>query len=563
MTESACQLLRLRKQKTIARTTGVGAETVVVKQFVKFNLASQFEAGFELRSQAYVMPSLNNYCTGPVDRNKLPSLAEFSLADPDFGRNDPIDLLIGGDLYGDILLPQQKKFDKGIFLQLTHFGWIVSGPTSEISYAHSVNINLCSLDTQLGAFCEKEELVESRNLTCEEIVCEDFFKKNYTHGFDGRYSVALPVRSQILGKSPPAVRHSDFSALNRLKQVENKFSEEQNFASKYRKSVDEYESFEHNVNIGPYPQCVKHSGYFLPHHGVARESSFDARSRLLPSSSLNDELFHGPALQDDLPAIINRWRRFKIGFSSDREKMFHQIPVVDSHQHHQQILWRNSDSDSCVDKRHTVTYGTSLAPYLSIDVLFQQAEDETYPEACKILRTDTTVDGIHSGADSTAIFIQKQLAQLLSAGGLKLRKWTSNSPEIMSHTPAVVHIKVLSGNGEGVINLLQYKTKIAPLKILSVPNLELCGAPLPVKLMNKVQQMLNLNISNVYYWTDRIAVLCWLRGESFRWRIFIEMDEVQRHPNISQWHYLSTHDNPANGASHGISSAELVQRSLW
>ncbi|XP_073811742.1 uncharacterized protein [Musca autumnalis] len=344
------------------------------------------------------MPTLNNYCTGPVDKNKLPSLTEFSLSDPDFDKNDPIDLLIGGDLYEDILLPQQKKFDKGIFLQLTHFGWIVSGPTSEISYAHSVNINLCSLDTQLGAFWEQEELGESRHFTSEDIACEDFFKKNCTHGSDGRYTVALPFRTQILGKSPPAFSHSDYSALNRLKQIVNKFANEQSFAPDYKNFMDEYESLGHMENIGPYPQCVKPSGYFLPPHGVARESSFDARSRLLPSLSLNEELFPGPALQNDLPAIINRWRRFKTGFSSDREKLFHQIPVVDSHKHHQLILWRNSDSDSCVDKRHTVTYGTSLAPYLSIEVLLQLAEDETYPEACKILRTDTTVDGINSGA---------------------------------------------------------------------------------------------------------------------------------------------------------------------
>ncbi|XP_061394008.1 uncharacterized protein LOC133329549, partial [Musca vetustissima] len=344
ITESASQLLRLKKYNTFARITGVGGDTIIVRKFVKFNLASHFESDFELESQAYVMPSLNNYCAGPVDRQKLPQLNEFELADPDFDKNDKIDLLIGGDLYGDILLPQQKKFEKGIFLQLTHFGWIVSGPTAEISYSKGVNINLCSLDTQLKAFWEQEELIESRKLTHEEISCEDFFKNNYTRGSDGRYTVALPFRSQIIGKSPPVFSHSDFSALKRLKQVESKFSKDPNFAYEYKKFMDEYESLGHMEKIGPYPHSIQHYGYFLPHHGVVRESSsttklrvvFDGSSKRLPSSSLNEELFSGPALQNDLPTIINRWRRFKIGFRSDLEKMFRQIKVVESHQHYQQ-----------------------------------------------------------------------------------------------------------------------------------------------------------------------------------------------------------------------------------
>ncbi|XP_073814295.1 uncharacterized protein [Musca autumnalis] len=268
ITEGASKLLRLHKHKTFARITGVSGETVVVKQYVKFSLTSHYEAGFEIRSQAYVIPSLNNYCSGPVDRQTLPSFAEFTLADPDFDKNDPIDLLIGGDLYGDILLPQQKKFDKGILLQLTHFGWIVSGPTSEISYAQTVNINLCSLNAQFKASWEQDKSIESRKLTSEKIACEEIFKKNCTPGYEGSFIIALPIRSQILDHSSPVFSHSNFSA---LKQIENKFAKDPNLVSEYKKFT-----------------------------------VFDGSSKSHHSSSLTDELFPGPALHNHFTIIINR-----------------------------------------------------------------------------------------------------------------------------------------------------------------------------------------------------------------------------------------------------------------
>ncbi|XP_073827806.1 uncharacterized protein [Musca autumnalis] len=150
---------------------------------------------------------------------------------------------------------------------------------------------MCSVDTQLKAFWEQEELLESRTLTTEETACEQFFKKNCYRSPDGRYTFALPFRSQILGKSPPTFCHSDFSALKRLKQVESKFVKEPNFASEYRKFMDEYESLGHMVNMGPYPQSIQPYGYFLPHHGVIRESSSTTKLRVVFDGSSKSPSF--------------------------------------------------------------------------------------------------------------------------------------------------------------------------------------------------------------------------------------------------------------------------------
>ena len=137
----------------------------------------------------------------------------------------------------------------------------------------------------------------------------------------------------------------------------------------------EYENLGHMTKFGRYPENIRHNSYFLPHHGVLKESStttklrvvFDGSCHLNNYKSLNEELCPGPALQNDLPGIITQWRRHRIAFSADIEKMFRQIDVYPEHRKFQQILWRHELNDEIsIYELNTVTYGTTSAPYLSI-----------------------------------------------------------------------------------------------------------------------------------------------------------------------------------------------------
>ncbi|XP_059226530.1 uncharacterized protein LOC131998179 isoform X3 [Stomoxys calcitrans] len=209
--------------------------------------------------------------------------------------------------------------------------------------------------------------------------------------------------------------------------------------------MSEYEHLGHMEKVGRYPQDLPPNIYFLPHHGVLRESStttklrvvFDGSSRVPPQPSLNDELASGPPLQNDLPTIIIRWRRFKISFTADLEKMFRQINVCNDHQLYQCILWRDPNTnDLNIYKLKTVTYGTTSAPFLAIRVLKQIAEDgrSEFPLACKVIESDTYVDDVISGCDSVteAIKLAHELVLLLAKSGFTLRKWSSNSTELLN-----------------------------------------------------------------------------------------------------------------------------------
>ncbi|KAG5896587.1 hypothetical protein JTB14_024397 [Gonioctena quinquepunctata] len=120
--------------------------------------------------------------------------------------------------------------------------------------------------------------------------------------------------------------------------------------------------------------------------------------------------------------------------------MFRQILESSDHCDYQRILWRfNPDSPIQDYRLNTITYGLGPSPFLSNRTLLQLAHDECapYPQAARVLREDTYIDDICTGASSldNALCLQSQLISLMKKGHFELRKWSSNHPALLSHLP--------------------------------------------------------------------------------------------------------------------------------
>ena len=109
------------------------------------------------------------------------------------------------------------------------------------------------------------------------------------------------------------------------------------------------------------------------------------------------------------------------------------------------------------------------------------------------------------------------------------------------------------------------KTRVTPIKSLSIPRLELCGATLLAKLLTSVRKALSVLLDQVYAWSDSTIVLSWLDGSSRRFKTFVgnRLSSILHELPPATWHHVPTAYNPADCASRGLSPRELANHTLW
>lgn len=86
---------------------------------------------------------------------------------------------------------------------------------------------------------------------------------------------------------------------------------------------------------------------------------------------------------------------------------------------------------------------------------------------------------------------------------------------------AVVFIRVEDDNGFVQVSMVTAKTRVAPIKIMTIPRLELCAAVLLANLLHQTQKSLELSNVNTFAWSDSKIVLAWLKGSPSKWNAFV------------------------------------------
>lgn len=415
------------------------------------NIKSRLNA-FETSLQFFVMQ--NVACTLPTvypDENTMKVINSKEYADPDVCSMRKIDMIVGTQVFFRLLcIGQIRPTGTNAIWQKTVFGWILSGHVTSINPMHCLSATTSIIDPiqeQVQKFWELEEVVRSplnQVLSMEEKRCEEHFRNTYRRGDNGRFILELPFKENVnqLGESR-------VMAEKRFYTMEQKLEGNRELKDEYVRFMREYIKLGHMaVNMEVNEHRKEQCQLFLPHHAVIRQDSlttkvrvvFDASSKTSTSVSLNDTLMVGPTIQDELRAILLRFRIHAVVMTADIEKMYRQILISPEFQSYQQILWRENRNEPLLSyKLKTVTYGTSAAPFMAIRTLQQLAECEkmNYEEASRIAKRDFYVDDLLTGAASLeeAIELQDSMVRMCEKGGFVLRKWCSNRGQLLESVP--------------------------------------------------------------------------------------------------------------------------------
>ena len=130
---------------------------------------------------------------------------------------------------------------------------------------------------------------------------------------------------------------------------------------------------------------------------------------------------------------------------------------------------------------------------------------------------------------------------------------------------AVIYLRATYTAYPPTVTLVSVKTKVAPLKRLTIPRLELCGTQLLAKLANAARKALNISTDQTTLWADSTIVLHWLDGSPRRYKAFVgnRISHILELFLAHTWKYVPTACNPAGCASRGLLPQELVDHSLW
>lgn len=720
--ESLVQRLGLRRKSARLPLIGVGgARSRFTRGYTTLTVASLLGDVCLHEISVLILPELSRHRprTFPEER-EWHHLRDLPLADPWFQRSDPVELLLGSDVYNKILRCGVRLGDPNApVAQETCLGWILNGGIEEnVDHSEAASeercIHHCAVDKDLVSlltkFWEQEEISVIIPAKSSDEECERHFLQTFRRTAEGRFEVRLPF------KTTPELGDSRRVASRTLAAMQRKFARSAEFRTAYQQFMAEYESLNHMTRVAASCEnLVGGAAFYLPHHGVWKETSTTTKLRVVfngsmkteSGKSLNDFLYTEPNLLPPLAEVLLRWRRHAVAFIADVEKMYRQIRVHSDDWRWQRILWSSRQDEAPQEfQLCTVTYGLACAPYLAIRCIHQLAVEESakFPAAASIIRRDVYVDDVLSGASTLdeARTLQRELYDLLMAGGFPLRKWASNFKELLSgiasvdpgvarswnsssqhsvlgidwlpfldcfkvtvtegpsssraskravlsetaqlfdplgwlspvtivakiliqtlwllkidwDTPlppreeqqwsqfvlelpalnsieiprwlgwlpssrlvelhgfadaserayaAVLYVRVVSASGDSSSTLVTAKTKVAPLKQVSIPRLELCAAWLLTRLTSHALTVLELGKVDVHLWSDSLVTLGWIRGHPTRWATYVanRVAAIQQALPLAMWHHVQGQDNPADCASRGLAPGDLPNFSLW
>ena len=335
----------------------------------------------------------------------------------------------------------------GPYATRTRMGWAVNGPLGRMRGRSHTSSFFLKVDPQLQqmveSFYNRDFADVFADGTKEMSQDEHRFMQNAekTQFKEGHYEIPLPFKNHV-----SSIPNNKSHALVRVECLKRKVERDPKLCDDYQVFMKELLGKGYARKVPPDQlNHVEGSAWYIPHHGVYHPYKpgkirvvFDCSAKFR-GISLNSMPYKGPDLTNSLIGVLIRFRGDRVAVMADIESMFHQVRVPELESSFLRFLWWDDGNLAKEVQEYQMLvhlFGAISSPASANFALRRTATDNKhcFPEAVinTVERNFYMDDCLNSlSSEAAAITHVHDLQALLSRGGFKLTKWTSNNRKVI------------------------------------------------------------------------------------------------------------------------------------
>ena len=420
---------------------------------------------FKLRITTVVIPEMDTNLTikGYKETADFLKTNNIKLADENIQSDTvgPIPLIIGADYYGRFVGKPQVKH--GVQMLNTAGGKLLIGPllykdnkqTNKIADPVFVTSLQTTLVARIGtqiAPNEISDIIEEGNIpihklwdldtiginpeapNVEDQMTQEYYNNTVEYK-DNQYWVRLPWKLNA-----PSLPTNYTNARGQLMHMWSKLKKNETMLQKYDQII---KSQLENKFIEKVEEPVNHNiGHYLPHHAVKKDSVtapirvvFNCSSKASKQgSSLNDCLYKGPNLTENLINVLIKFRVNPYAIVADISKAFLRIGLKEDDRDFTKFLWPKNpnevNSPLEVYRFKSVLFGSCSSPFLLCTTLQHHFNKAGCPELGSAFYMDNLQCTTKKEDEAVALYKIANKESL--AANMPLQSWNTNSIKLQN-----------------------------------------------------------------------------------------------------------------------------------
>jgi hypothetical protein len=222
--------------------------------------------------------------------------------------------------------------------------WSICGPVSKRRGLNDVTAHFIQHDeVRLEAAVERFWNVDdpsafddtSKSMSREDVSVLDMWRNSMSHS-GGHFVMPIPFKDKTK-ELPDGL----LVAKKRLYLLGKRLDKNEDLARQYTSAIND-------LLIKGYAEAVEDGSlnrrWYLPHHAVVNNNKdkirvvFDCAART-DSLSLNDQVYSGPNLTNNLVGALLRFRQYPVATAADVKAMFHQVVVAEADRDARRFIW--------------------------------------------------------------------------------------------------------------------------------------------------------------------------------------------------------------------------------